>query len=163
MALLATPVKTERNMTRQLPGPKREESSSPVEQALNLVRILAENAAMGLGADAEFEQEPAAEGALRQAISEADLSSRLRAAVESAAVKNSGSMEALRIAVCAFTIALRDEGITPEAVLIRLKEAIRQETFRPLWLTSTWGGPRLDETITTWCIEDYFREKHCTV
>ena len=158
MALLATPVKSERNMPGKLSGATAA-VPSPVDEALNLVRILAENAATGLAAEEAFAQDPAAESALRDAISEADLSSRLRAAVQSAAMRNSGSTEALRQAVCAFTIALRDEGITPEAVLIRLKAAIKQQTLRPLWLTSTWGGPRLDETITTWCIEDYFREK----
>jgi hypothetical protein len=70
-------------------------------------------------------------------------------------------MEALRLAVCAFTVALRDEGITPEAVLISLKAAIHAETFSRIHHTSTWSGPRLQETVTTWCIQDYYREQDC--
>ena len=70
-------------------------------------------------------------------------------------------MEALRLAVCSFTVALRDEGVTPEAVLISLKAAIRTETLMPLWETSSWSGTSLHETITTWCIKDYFAVTNC--
>ena len=140
-------------MTGNLPVPATREEASPIEKALNLVRSLAENSASGLGADAD--------AMLRQSISQAELSNRLRAALERAAEKSSDSMEALRLAVCAFTVALRNEGITPEAVLISLKEAIHCETFGRVNYASTWNGPRLQETITTWCIQDYYREQGC--
>ena len=140
-------------MAAQIPASTTQEECSPIEEALNLVRTLAENSASGLGADADE--------MLRQSISHAELSNRLRAALERAAEKRSDAMEALRLAVCAFTVALRDEGITPEAVLISLKAAIHCETFGPIHSTSTWSGPRIQETITTWCIQDYYREQGC--
>lgn len=140
-------------MTGNLPVPTTQQEASPIEEALNLVRILAEKSASGLASDAEALQ--------RQSISQAELSNRLRVAIERAAEKSSESMEALRLAVCAFTVALRDEGITPEAVLVSLKAAIHYETLSSLRHSSTWKGPRLRETITTWCIQDYFRPGDC--
>lgn len=140
-------------MAAQRPASTTQEESSPIEEALNLVRTLAENSASGLGADADE--------MLRQSISQAELASRLRAALEHAAEKSSDSMEALRLAVCAFTVALRDGGITPEAVLISLKAAIHSETFGRINQASTWNGPRLQETVTTWCIQDYYSEQNC--
>ena len=140
-------------MAGNLPIQTTQEEASPIEEALNLVRILAENSATGLASDADALQ--------RQSISQAELSDRLRAAVERAAERSSASMEALRLAVCAFTVALRDEGITPEAVLVSLKEAIRSQTFISLRRQSTWNGPHLQESITTWCIQDYFRPGDC--
>jgi len=140
-------------MTRNLPTPTTQAEASPIEEALNLVRILAEKSASGLASDADTLQ--------RQSISQAELSDRLRAALERAAERSSESMEALRRAVCAFTVALRDEGITPEAVLISLKAAIHSETLGPIHHTSTLTGPRLQETVTTWCIKDYFRPGDC--
>jgi hypothetical protein len=144
-------------MTAKLPAPTTKEKISPVEDALVLVRMIAENSVTGLGEDAATAQQ----AALQHAISQALLSGRLREATERAAEKSVASMEALRLAVCAFTVALRDEGITPEAVLISLKAAIRKETFLPLLAASTSSGPHLRDTITTWCIEDYFRAKDC--
>jgi len=125
------------------------------------MRTIAGNSAMGIGDEHDTAEHASSALALQQAISQAELSARLRTAVERAASKSAESMETLRLAVCAFTIALRDEGITPEAVLIRLKAAIETETLTPLWITSTWSGKHLHDTITTWCIEDYFREKDC--
>jgi hypothetical protein len=145
-------------MTAKLPASTTNEETSPVKAALNLVRMIAENSALGLGDDAETAQQ----AALQHAISQAQLSTRLRAALESAAEKSSVSMESLRLAVCAFTVALRADGNTPEAVLISLKAAIHKETFRPLGDTSTWNGPHLQDTMTTWCIQDYFRAGDCT-
>src|SRR5688572_11466826 len=144
-------------MPTKFPASPAQEDASPIEQALNLVRSLAENSAAGLGSD----ENDAQLAELERAISQAGLSSRLHEAVERAAAKSSESMEALRLAVCAFTIALRDEGVTPEAVLISLKAAIHAETFGRIHHTSTWSGPRLQETVTTWCIQDYYREQDC--
>ena len=141
------------------PRPPRPDSSH-VAEALKLVERLAEASARGLAADEQALDEDS-ELALSEAISEAALSAGLRAAVERAASKSDDSMEALRVAVCAFTVALRNDGVTPEGVLIRLKTAIRAETLSPLWDTSSWSGPRLRETITTWCIQDYFRTDDC--
>ena len=146
-------------------GPTEEpfgvDGTSAIEDALRLVRTIAENSAIGLAADEQAALDAASEMALQEAISRADLSQRLRVAVEIAATKSQGSMEALRLAVCAFTKALRNEGVTPEAVLIRLKAAIQSETLLPLWRTSSWSGPQLHESIVTWCIMDYFHDGEC--
>ena len=138
-----------------------DEKPSPVEEALDLVHMIAERSASGLAADAESNEVELSSFALQRAITQAELSERLRLALVLAATKNSDSMGALRVAVCAFTVALRDEGVTPEAVLISLKAAIQKETLIPLWETSSWSGPSLHETITTWCIKDYFAGKDC--
>ena len=135
---------------------------SPVDEALSLVQLIAERNAAGLGADDESSEAESSAFALQQAISQAELSEQLRIALGHAASKSRESMDALRIAVCAFTIALRDEGVSPEAVLINLKAAIRKQTLIPLWEISTWSGPTIHETVTTWCIQDYFGEQDCT-
>lgn len=137
------------------------DESSPVDEALHLVHMMAERSANGLAADAELTEADSSSFALDLAISQAELSERLRLALARAAIRNAESMEALRLAVCSFTVALRDEGVTPEAVLISLKAAIQKETLIPLWETSSWSGPSLHETITTWCIQDYFAGKDC--
>ena len=133
---------------------------SPVDEALSLVQLIAERSAAGLGDESSEEESSAF--ALQQAISQGELAERLRLALVHAASKSSESMEALRIAVCAFTVALRDEGVTPEAVLISLKAAIRKQTLIPLWEHSTWSSPSLSETMSTWCIKHYFGDKDCT-
>jgi len=135
---------------------------SPVDEALSLVQLIAERSAAGLGADDESSEKESSAFALQQAISQAELAEHLRLALVHAASKSSESMEALRIAVCAFTVALRDEGVTPEAVLISLKAAIRKQTLIPLWEHSTWSSPSLSETMSTWCIKHYFGDKDCT-
>ena len=148
-------------MVRKPGSDSLRDGASPVDDALKLVQQLSENAASGLGADAESTESESSEVALEQAFSQADLSNRLRIALGQAATRNAESMEALRVAVCAFTVALRDEGVRPEAVLISLKAAIYRETLIPVWETSSWSGPSLQETITTWCIRDYFAVKAC--
>ena len=57
-------------MTGNLPIQTTEEEASPIEEALKLVRILAENSATGLASDAAALQ--------RQSISQTELSNRLR-------------------------------------------------------------------------------------
>ncbi len=86
---------------------------------------------------------------------------RLRAAVEKAATRSADAMVALREAVCAFTNELRDEGTSPEHVLIALKAVIYTRSFPTIATHPTeWaGGSRLQEKISTWCIEEFFREK----
>lgn len=146
-------------MDEKLPLVEKLDERLPIEAALNLVRALAENAAIGLAADEQSSQQ--AEYALVNAARAEELTLHLRGALERAASKSNESMEALRLAVCVFTVALRDDGIAPEAVLVQLKAAIRHKTLMPLWETSSWSGPHLHETVTTWCIKDYFSEKGC--
>ena len=96
---------------------------------------------------------------IRLANPPAELCDRLRLAVERAAVKNAESMEGLRAAVADFTIALREQGTTPEAVLISLKNVIHNRSL-PLILPhpSDRNSASLRETISTWCIEEFFRD-----
>ena len=144
------------------PGSRRPiDGSSPVEEALNLVHQIADKSASGVATDAESAEAASSAFALERALLQAQLSDRLRIALGQAAIRSSDSMEALRLAVCSFTVALRDKGVLPEAVLISLKAAIRTETLLPLWETSSWSGTSLHATITTWCIKDYFAGKDC--
>lgn len=94
-----------------------------------------------------------------RAIRQAELSAKLRIAVENAASTSGESMAALRVAVSEFTIALRNAGTTPEAVLISLKAVIDSQVFAPMWQRSTWPRPELRSKISTWSIEEYFREE----
>jgi hypothetical protein len=97
--------------------------------------------------------------ALHQAILRVTLTQRLHQAMEEAAMKDAASMESLRLAVCEFTIVLRDEGTTPEATLVLLKSAVDRKAL-PL-LTTSYRDKRdypLREAISTWCIEAYFRQ-----
>jgi len=91
----------------------------------------------------------------RQVSSE--LCEQLRLAVVRAASRDAASMAALRVAVRGFTVALRDEGTTPEAVLIILKTVIANRTLMTIAPhASDWRGDQLRERISTWCIEEYF-------
>ncbi len=90
--------------------------------------------------------------------SQAELSARLREAVENAATVSAGSLGELHLAIAEFTVALRDAGAQPETVLISLKAVINAQAFPPPWRTSTWAGPRLRGTMSRWCIEEYFNE-----
>ncbi|HVF38409.1 MAG TPA: hypothetical protein VM939_00825 [Gemmatimonadaceae bacterium] len=141
-------------------GPSKyvHDAGSPVERALNLLRLMA-----GSRRPSERTVMPPHDASsvavLQDALSQAERSLRLHAAIERTASKSSESMEALRLAVCAFTLAMREQGQTPEAVLIHLKEAIQAETLGPFWRLTDEKGPILRETITTWCIKDYFREQ----
>ncbi|MDQ6770756.1 MAG: hypothetical protein M3Z54_12300 [Gemmatimonadota bacterium] len=73
-------------------------------------------------------------------------------------------MNALRVAVSSFTVALKTEGLTPEAVLILLKRVINNRSFLVIAPhVSDWTGDHLRETISTWCIKEFFREKSAYV
>ena len=133
--------------------------SSPVEHALDLAQLIADRSPRRVASEAGSPEAASSGLALRRAIMQAQLSERLRTTAGRATVRRSDSMEALRREVYSYTVALRDEGVTPEGVLISLKAAIRRETLMPLWETSSWSGPRLHETIMTWCIKDYFADK----
>lgn len=89
-------------------------------------------------------------------IARAARSEKVRSELARVALKNRGSMYALRHAVSSFTAELRDEGMSLEAVLILFKEAINQISLAPLLDTSTHGGSTLGGILTTWCTEDYF-------
>ena len=96
--------------------------------------------------------------ALLVTIPEAELSERLRLAVEEAAAGNAVSMEGLRLAVSEFTVALKNAGTSPEAVLITLKTVIHNRSvLGTVPHASDWRG-QLREKVSTWCIDEYFRE-----
>jgi hypothetical protein len=84
----------------------------------------------------------------------------LRAAVEKAAVRSAGSINALRLAVKRFTVALRDDGAKPEAVLIALKSVINSRTFPIVDSRAEgWRPDELRQQISTWSVQDFFSEK----
>ncbi len=98
--------------------------------------------------------------ALRSVEVQAELCERLRAAVAEAASRDASAMAALRVAVSSFTVALRSEGLTPEAVLIILKTVINNRSFLHIAPhASDWSGDQLRESISTWCIKEFFKEK----
>ncbi len=70
-------------------------------------------------------------------------------------------MDALREAVRDFTLVLKQDGTTPEHVLIALKNVIYNRSFPAIAVHPTeWAsGTRLHEKISTWCIEEFFSEK----
>lgn len=124
-------------------------------------RISRESAsAIAPDAEAVFAELHHATLALQLAIPEAALCERLRRAVEEAATRDADSMKELRLAVRGFTVALRDIGTTPEHVLIALKTVINNRTLVAIAPhASDWNGETLREKISTWCIEEFFREK----
>ena len=135
------------------------EAISGGEAALDVMRRIADASALTT-VDSEVSQELRESSvALHQAILRVTLTQRLHQAMEDAASRDGASMEALRLAVCEFTIALRDEGATPEGTLISIKSAVNRKA---LPLLTAHGKDRRDhplhETISTWCIEAYFRQ-----
>lgn len=81
----------------------------------------------------------------------------LHTAVQLAAERSTASMSALRRAVARFTISLRDDGATPEAVLIALKSVINSRTF-PVSHDQAlpYSGDDLRQRISTWSIQEFF-------
>lgn len=93
-------------------------------------------------------------------LPQAELCHRLRTAVEKAAMTNAESMEALRLSVCEFTTALREEGTTPEGVLISLKTFINERAFPVIpQHSSDWTGYQLREMMSTWSIKEFFKKE----
>lgn len=88
-----------------------------------------------------------------------ELCEELQAAVENAALRSAGSIGALRLAVTRFTVALRDEGAKPEAVLIAIKSVINFRTFAAIGSVQDWKPDELRQKISSWSIEDFFSEK----
>jgi hypothetical protein len=120
---------------------------------------LQEPLAMGLSAEAAHAELHRSTVASHLSLHPAEIGQHLLLAVEKAASRDAESMEALRLAVCSFTAALRDAGTTPERVLIILKTVIHKRSLLVIAPhASDWTG-QLREKISTWCIEEYFREK----
>lgn len=93
------------------------------------------------------------------AIPSAEVCDRLRNAVIAAATRDAESMESLRDAVREFTVALRDQGATPEATLIALKALVNAGNGTLVAPhVSDWSGYIIREKISTWCIERYFAD-----
>lgn len=81
--------------------------------------------------------------------------------VERAATASARSMNALRTAVERFTTALRHEGATPEEVLIVLKRVVNSRTFPSSAgsYNGEFGGEHIRQQISTWSIEEFFKEQ----
>jgi negative regulator of replication initiation len=108
------------------------EAISDGESALDVTRRIAEASALP-AADTEVSEELRESSlALHQAILRVTLTQRLHKAMEDAAARDAASMEALRMAVCEFTIVLREEGATPEATLILLKSTVNRKALPQL-------------------------------
>ena len=85
------------------------------------------------------------------------LCEELYIAAEEAAKSSAKSVAALRDAVERFTAALKDEGASPEAVLIALKTVINSRTF--IVADARADGNEIRQQISTWSIEAFFKEK----
>ena len=112
------------------------------------------------GAEHRMDQSQRAQLLLHVTLPSEEDCERLRVAVMRAAERSAESMGELRDAVRRFTVVLRDEGTTPERVLISLKSIIYNRSFPTIITHPTeWAsGSRLHEKISTWCIEEYFSE-----
>jgi len=89
-----------------------------------------------------------------------DLCLRLLNAVEKAAVASAGSMDDLRRTVEEFTIVLKQQGASPEAVLIALKALIIHQTLpSDGHRMGQVSGDPVRQHISTWSIEEFFREE----
>ena len=101
-----------------------------------------------------------ASGVSDQLVLPDDLCEELHAAVQKAAIRSAGSINALRLAVKRFTVALRDDGAKPETVLIALKSVINSETFPVAELrTEEWTPNELRQQISSWSIQEFFSER----
>ena len=90
----------------------------------------------------------------------APICEELHMAVERAANRSAVSIDALRLAVRRFTIALRDDGAPPEAILIALKTVINTRTFEVMpTIAGDWGVDDLRHLVSTWSIEEFFSER----
>lgn len=135
------------------------EAISDGESALDVMRRIADASALATVNSEPSQELRESSLALHQAILRVTLTQRLHQAMEDAAARDAVSMEALRLAVCEFTIVLREEGSTPEATLILLKSAVNRKALPQM---TAHGRDRRDhplrETISSWCIEAYFKQ-----
>lgn len=144
-------------MAEEMPS-LHEREMTPARDAQGAI-LSAPGSALGLSAEAARAELNPSTVASHLSIHPAEIGQRLLLAVEKAASKDAESMEALRLAVCSFTGKLRDAGTTPEHVLIVLKAVIHKRSVLVVAPhASDWTG-QLREKISTWCIEEYFREK----
>lgn len=95
-----------------------------------------------------------------RAVAPESLCEELHIAVEQAALRSAGSINALRLAVKRFTVALRDDGAKPEAVLIAIKDVINSRTF-PVKAEERqdWHPDEMRQQISKWSIEEFFSAK----
>lgn len=101
-----------------------------------------------------------AEIALNHPMPSETLCEELLGAARSASTRNAASMNALRVAVGRFTAALKDDGATPEAILVAIKSVVNSRVFPLIVSPSRDVNPeRLRQLISTWCIEDMFSER----
>ena len=145
-------------MSKKEPSLPSSESLNDEDAALEMMRRIADASAAATCGDPGSELEESSM-ALDQAIARAELADRLRSAIEDAASRDAIAMNALRIAVCEFTLALRDEGTTPEGVLITLKSVINRKSL-PNFVPhdSERNHDKLRENMSTWCIQAYFKQ-----
>lgn len=136
------------------------ESSGPrrTDTTLESMRLAAEAATLAtcdLPVDGDLDD---ALTALTEVLASAAASKLLLEAVEEAADRSSVSMGSLRVAIFEFTRAHKSNGATPEAVLISLKSVVNQHRLPllPRYM-SDWSRDRLQATISSWCIEAYFK------
>jgi hypothetical protein len=144
-------------MSKESSIPSREPPSEE-ESALEMMRRIADASAAATCGDPGSELEESSM-ALDQAIARSELADRLLLAIEEAASRDAIAVDALRIAVCEFTLALRDEGTTPEGVLITLKSIINRRTlpnFVPHDIEK--NHEKLRQNMSTWCIQAYFKQ-----
>ena len=96
----------------------------------------------------------------REAAPPDQLCEELHIAVQRAALRSADSTNALRLAVRRFTFALKEDGASPEAVLIALKKVINSRTF-PVAddPERNWNQNDLRQLISTWSIQEFFSEK----
>lgn len=98
--------------------------------------------------------------ALHLAVPSQEVCERVRRAVEEAATRDAQSIESLRLAVCEFTVSLRKEGTSPERVLVALKTLVNAGAGPVISRSlSDWSGYILREKISSWCIDEYFRNR----
>ena len=145
-------------MSKKEPSIPSTKTLSSEESALEIMRRIADASAVATCGDASADLEESSI-ALEQAIARSDLAVRLLSAIEDAASKDAIAMNALRIAVCEFTLALRDEGTTPEGALITLKSVINRKSL-PNFVPHDSGTShnKLRENMSTWCIQAYFKQ-----
>jgi hypothetical protein len=118
---------------------------------------IAEASAVALCAEEAAVETEEATMAVRQALALADASRRLRGEVERAAVQDAFAMNALQRAVRDFTLAHRDDGLTPERVLIALKKLVDERSLPAVALPySRKTSEVLREAVSTWSIKAYF-------
>jgi hypothetical protein len=86
----------------------------------------------------------------------AELCEDIRIAFARVATGSPGSIGALQRAVRRFTVALHNDGATPEAVLIALKAVINSGTFHVTTSPSDLSEEDLRQLISSWSIEEFF-------